>query len=350
MLGVIIVGIVIVVAFIEIKLSNDLNSFLVEKREFDMKLVQPQEQITLTYSVANKSRLPIMYINYFECLPEQCVVLEDDDFIKRYVRSNIGGFRVKYHFYLLPKHQFKGKVHFAITKRGVYKIGKCYLETGDFLGFNSKVENRERFQDIIVMPALSEDQEALQTLGGYIGDISVRRFILEDPILTMGFRDYTGSESFRDIAWNQLAKVGKLQVKQYDHTVDTRVIVVLNMEGHNKNELEECLSLTRTVIEQLEAKYIPYQFISNGDAHSAPEGLGKSHLTPILINLSKSRLICYYGFKSLIDRCVSSKNDDCSYILISKPLSEEEEDYLHRLQLVTTTPICLLEGKVSDDE
>ncbi len=68
-------------------------------------------------------------------------------------------------------------------------------------------------------------------LGGVIGDISVNRFIFEDPMLTVGFSEYTGREPMRDISWTQSARLGRMMVKNYDHTVDLSVTILLNVQS-----------------------------------------------------------------------------------------------------------------------
>ena len=131
------------------------------------------------------------------------------------------------------------------------------METGDLLGFKSFVKSGKIAANITVMPRKCEDELILQTLGGYIGDISVKRFIIEDPMLTIGFNDYTGREPMKKISWPLSARKGKLVVKNYDYTVDVSVIVVLNLASGSAREKEKCLEITRTACEQLESKHIP---------------------------------------------------------------------------------------------
>ena len=53
------------------------------------------------------------------------------------------------------------------------------------------------------MPRRAASPSFDMLLGGMIGDISVNRFIFEDPMLTIGFSDYTGREPMRDISWTR---------------------------------------------------------------------------------------------------------------------------------------------------
>ena len=58
----------------------------------------------------------------------------------------------------------------------------------------------------------------------------MRRFILDDPSLLVGYREYTGREPMKQISWNQTAKTGRLTVRQNDHTTDRIAMVIVNMD------------------------------------------------------------------------------------------------------------------------
>ena len=58
----------------------------------------------------------------------------------------------------------------------------------------------------------------------------------------------------RAISWTRTAQTGTLQVKQYDYTAERHIVVLLNTEGAEEKQLEECLRLTRSVCEKLEQR------------------------------------------------------------------------------------------------
>ena len=246
---------------------------------------------------------------------------------------------------LLPRRSSRHILTFALPRRGVYRGGRYYLETGDFLGFKSRVRSGSIDGDIIVMPRKCEDEKVVQTLGGYIGDISVRRFIIEDPVLTVGFRDYTGQEPMKKISWTQSARTGQLMVKNSDFTVDVNVAVVLNMVSGTAAEKEKSLEIVRTVCEQLEEQRIPYQFISNGDTGSSEEGFGRMHLSALMRALGRSELRGFYSFDWLIDRSIRERKHNRSYIVISPPLTEANRASVARLSRYSDQEPCVLEAE-----
>ncbi len=310
----------------------------------DMDLVEPGEIITLRYTVCNTGRLPILCVGFGLQFSEAVNVCEEAAWSARHVTPSFSGPRVDYHFYLLPRRRFSGKLHLSLKKRGVIDLGHCYLETGDLLGMQSAVHSREiGVRVICTAPCLPLEKP--ETLGGFLGNVSVRRFIHEDPSMLLGYRDYTGHEPMKQISWFQTAKAGRLTVRVYDHTVDHNVTLLVNMQAASPHVSERCLSLARTVCEQLEAAKVPYALCSNGDLQSLYEGLGRSHLHFILRRIGISRLAGYRSFSDLVEHCILHRRGADSYIVVTPALSAAGERALLRLQAASDTKLCVIYGE-----
>jgi hypothetical protein len=317
--------------------------------DVDTTLVEPQETATLYYTVTNPHRIPLLFVGLSLYLEPDASVREDKEFIRTHVSRHDTGTNVKHSFFLPARSRFSGKLHISLSRRGIHDLGKYFLETGDFLGFQSRVTSERISADITVMPKLCTDEPVLKILGDYIGDISVRRFIIEDPVLTLGYLDYTGREPMKKIAWKHSAKVGRLMVKNNDYTVDANAAVVLNMASGSPEEKEKCLEIVRTVCERLEKEQIPYQFLSNGDAGNLREGFGKKHFDHLMTNLGRSALFSYSSFDSLIERCIRERKRSLSHFIISAPLTAQDRDALVRLQRYSEYELCVLEAEVNRD-
>ena len=310
----------------------------------DMDLVEPGEIITLRYTVCNTGRLPILCVGFGLQFSDAVNVCEEAAWSARHVTPSFSGPRVDYHFYLLPRRRFSGVVHLSMKRRGVFDLGQCYLETSDLLGLQPAVRTRE-IDVRVVCTAGRCPLEKLQTLGGFLGNVSVRRFIHEDPTMLLGYRDYTGREPMKQISWFQTAKAGRLTVRVYDHTVDRNVTLVVNMQAASPHVAERCLSLTRTVCEQLEAGKVPYALYSNGDLKSLPEGLGRTHLHAILRRIGISRRAGYRSFSALVEHCIAHRKGTDSYIVVTPALNAAGEKALQRLQTFSDTRLCVLYGE-----
>lgn len=311
----------------------------------DMDLVEPGEVVTLRYSVCNTGRFPILCGGFALQFDEAVTVREEAAWSARHVTPSFSGPRVDYHFYLLPRRRFTGKLRLSLKKRGVIDLGTCYLETGDLLGLRSAVNARDiGIRVVCTAPCVPLDKP--ETLGGLLGNVSVRRFIHEDPSMLLGYRDYTGREPMKQISWFQTAKAGQLTVRVYDHTVDHDVTLLVNMQASARHVSERCLSLTRTVCELLETGKIPYAIRTNGDLQSLHEGLGRSHLHFILRRIGISRLACYRSFPDLVEQCIAHRGGTAdSFIIITPALSAAGEQALRRLQAFSDTKICVLYGE-----
>ena len=338
MITLIMIGMTVLIMVLQFAVAPKASRHLMLHYSFDTQLAEPGEKIAFSGRLDNNWFLPVIYLNFYEYMPKGAVISGKEDN------------RETHRLFLLPFRSYQHALLFTLPKRGVYRRGKYYLETGDFLGFKSWVSSEEMDANITVMPNLCTDEEILKVLGGYMGDISVRRFIMEDPVLTLGYREYTGREPMKKISWKYSAKAGRLMVKNSDYTVDANAAVVLNMASGSEEEKEKSLEIVRTVCEQLEQERIPYQFLSNGDAGNLEEGFGKKHIDQLMMNLGRSRLQGYFTFDSLIERCIRERKKSRSYFIISAPMTDEEREALIVLERYSEYELCVLEAEVARDD
>jgi len=191
------------------------------------------------------------------------------------------------------------------------------------------------------------DDSVLKDFGGIMGDVSVRRFIFDDPTLAVGYREYTGREPMKQISWKQTAKLGRVMVRVNDFTADSDIAVLVNMEDAKPRHRERGLQIARSVCEQLESRKIPYSFISNGDLFSVKKGLGKGHLMSILRLIGAARPACYQSFSDLVDDCTMVRGPRRSYVVVTPHLEDEGLGALERLQMHSDLEICVI---YEDDE
>ena len=321
----------------------------------DHILAEPGEVVTWSATVENRSRIPIPFVRLTSTFPVDAQLHSEK---RREVSSAIrfSSYPVEERMTLAPRRSATRKVTLSFPRRGQYTYGNYQFSSGDLLGFKETCQ-RGTPQDIVIMPEHSKQQISIDALGGFLGDISVRRFILEDPILTLGFRDYTGREPMKSISWTRSATAGTLQVKQFDHTAERHVVVLLNTEGASSEEFEECLRLTRTVCEKLEQKKIPYGFRTNGNLsgpvgkifHMA-EGLGSRHLRTILYGLGRADKTCFYSFHYLAERTIKHRSSNESYIIITPPLEGSARAAARKLESAVGNNLCILTARAEKDE
>jgi uncharacterized protein (DUF58 family) len=293
--------------------------------------VDPDEEFDVVSLVENSSRRPVLFIEIQENLP--CPINVAPRFHKSRVLKPIPGnkeavLRLTRTTYLMSRQRLERRMPAVIPLRGLYYFPGAVMRSGDFFGLFDKRREFRCSSEIVVKPAPAVGAPELSAMGGFLGSVSVRRFIMEDPVLTMGFREYTGREPQKAIAWKQSARFGSLMVKNYDHTLEPSVTVLLNVDcqGQDRDEqrIERCFSLTRTVCETLEKRGIQYGFITNA-ATAGPlsrwkyiaEGLGSSHLAVILEGLGRSTYDFRESYEETLERAVRLAESGRSHIIIT---------------------------------
>ena len=332
---------VVILALFEIASRRmDLRNLSV-RFSLDTKLAEPGEIVTLRYTVRNTGIFPILYAGLSLRLGTDFRPEEDEDFMRLHAVSDFAGTRISYHFFLAPRRQLSGKLRFSVRRRGVYDLGRYYLEFGDFLGLKPRLITGETDLRIICTAAPCQTP-AIEALGGELGTVSVRRFLYDDPSMVQGYRDYSGREPMKQISWNQSAKAGRLIVRQQDFTTDRSAVVVVNIDPTSRRLMEHCLSMVGSVCRLLEREKIPYAMLSNGDLHSLTEGLGSSHLFFIQRRIGLSRLTGYNGFSSVIEACLYRNKPGCTHIVITPSLDESTQAGIRRLgRYIDRMPVVL---------
>jgi len=307
----------------------------------DTKLTGPGEPVVLRYTVCNAGRLPVLYAGLSFRLDSVFSPEEDESFLREHAVSDFAGTRISFRFFLGPGRQFSGKLRFSVRRRGLHGLGNYYLEFGDFLGLKPRVLSGNINQRIICT-AETCSLPSIRALGGELGNISVRRFLYDDPTMILGYREYSGREPLKQISWSQSVRAGKLIVRRHDFTTDHSAVILVNIDSSSRRLMEVCLSMTGSVCRLLEAKKIPYALFSNGDLHSLPEGLGESHLTFIERRIGLSSLTEYTGFSLLVENCIRRKKPGSTHIVLTPSLDESiRADIRHLARYTDREPVVL---------
>ncbi|HBI55789.1 MAG TPA: hypothetical protein DDY38_03050 [Firmicutes bacterium] len=240
------------------------------------------EEIPVSSLVENNKPLTVSYLKVDEFFPPHFNVAKNT-----------------YSLFIMPFQRVRRKYKIFANKRGLFRINEAVLELGDFVGFKSEQKRMALDQEIVVLPKKVELAESIVPLGALGGDVSVRRWIIDDPLMTIGIREYTGNEPQRFIHWPSSAKYGRLMVKKFDFTTDNSVLVILNVETMKpswkpieEELIDEAVSLARGVLEEFEELNIPYGLATNayneqsgGRGYYYHTGLGAGHLGALLHTL-----------------------------------------------------------------
>ncbi len=311
----------------------------------DMSLTEPDEIATLHFHIQNTSALPMPFVSFSFVFSDAVEVREAADWMQAQGEGGMFSRSYTWHASLMPWRGKRGALRFSLKERGLHALGTVYVETGDFLGFRSRVRSFALENRVVCTARSLGEDPGLAPLGGYLGDISVRRFILEDNSLLLGYREYTGVEPMKDISWLQTARTGVLTVKKHDFTTDADVAVLLDVEQCAKPVAERCLSLVRTVCDTLEAGRIPYTVLSNGDLFETEKGMGRKHCFEIQRRIGLSRFVRYQAFGELTGQWSRPSFGRRGFIVIAPRLTPELMGALARLERASGVRALLLTGE-----
>lgn len=186
------------------------------------------------------------------------------DFIQKDLLGS--GRAVRYVTWLKPHQEVSFQVEVRLPRRGRYLLEPLYLYSGDFLGMTEISRRVTGLQEVVVPPREWTKLPLEQALGGFLGELSVNRFLYQDPILTAGYRPYVSQDPMRAISWKQSARGMGLISKNYDSTTEPRVVVLVHADAPSEEQMpmvEECYSMARTVCRILEEKAIVYRMAVN---------------------------------------------------------------------------------------
>ncbi len=201
---------------------------LTYKRYFSRRYVHEGEKLELVEVIRNVKLLPVPWlraesrISPFLQFGSAAINEEREISANRYHRSV---------FFMGPFSQITRRHHVTCLKRGHYDAGSVALTAGDLFGLSLKTRQLNIADCALdVYPRLLSEDELGTPSTRWQGELTVKRWIMPDPFLTSGVRDYRSGDPQRDIHWRASARMGQLQVKVRDYTADPRMLVVLNVQ------------------------------------------------------------------------------------------------------------------------
>ncbi|MDL4842238.1 DUF58 domain-containing protein [Aquibacillus rhizosphaerae] len=220
-------------------------------RTFSQSSVFEGENIEMVDEISNKKWLPLPWIRLeskihrhlqFESKKKQDDELEETEFHRTL-------------FSLRPYQKITRRHKITCVKRGYYALHTVSMSTGDVLGFNEKFKTVDSSATITVYPALVDVEAIPLPSHSWLGDITVRRWIIEDPFVIAGVREYADGDSLNTINWKATARSNRLQVSQKDYTADHYLMIYVNFDQtediwmpiENERLIEKALSFAASI-------------------------------------------------------------------------------------------------------
>lgn len=312
-------------------------------------LVEPDSPFTLVITIENRSRFPVLFLRCSCSAPNAAELAPGSSgSLLHYINF------AKYQFscFLMPHQRLEHTFRLTIPKRGGYHFSGLQISAGDFLGLSEDTASYPGSCSVVILPRKPEGGIPKDVPGGLMGEHSVRRWIHEDPILSVGFREYTGREPLKSVSWNRSLQSGQLMVRQMDHTAEEKVTVLLSMNSGTWEDREVCFSLCRGICEMLEERKLPYAFLHNGQLLTSvgllppvEAGLGSNHLNRILEGLGRAVPDVSGDLAMLIRRAMARRQDFTCCLLIVPGITEEVRVQARKLEQLTGGTVEIISGE-----
>lgn len=281
--------------------------------------------------VENHKQLPVSYVEVVERYPE-----------------GLGSTEYRTSLYVGGFERVKRKHSVPAVKRGVHRLENGRLVIGDFLGFAREFRRYPLNKEWVVFPEKVDLAEHVQPVDSSMGELSVRRWIMPDPLMIRGVREYTGLEAQRSIHWPSSLRQGRLMVKEYDFTADQSCLIILNnqtsrptWEKPRADLIEQTIKLTRALAEELERQSIPFALRTNAYNYLDPsqrgytihEGLGEAHMLEVLDLLGRMDYKVGPGFTTLLRQVQSQATSQVTVVIMTPRLLDH---YLEEIQYLAS--------------
>ena len=182
------------------------------------------EEVQLEVEVANRKLLPLPWIQIDDEMPEEVTLLKGktgpSHKATRVVLSNL--------LSLWWYHRIKRRYPIRCLQRGYFAFGPARVQSGDLFGFFKREMEVPQVNYLMVYPRILPLEKLGIPSKQPLGDIRTRH-IFEDPILTLGVRDYHFGDSLKRIHWKTTARTGKLQTKVFEPTTTVDVGIFLDV-------------------------------------------------------------------------------------------------------------------------
>ncbi|WP_160719628.1 DUF58 domain-containing protein [Bacillus sp. USDA818B3_A] len=186
--------------------------------------VSEGEKVVMVYEIMNRKLLPVPWLRletmiHSNLLSEESVKFEEEGPV--------------YHstlFSLWPYQKITRKILLIGRKRGYYLLPSVSVTAGDAMGFGGVFDSFASQTALTVYPKLVPMEEIPLPSHSWLGEMTVKRWIIEDPFLHAGVREYQQGDSFNSINWKATARTHSFQINKKDYTADHHLLIYVSFD------------------------------------------------------------------------------------------------------------------------
>lgn len=243
-------------------------------------------------------------------------------------------------------------------KRGVFSFDNTVVSATDILGLVKVSFGVPVNISITVLPIASDGKDALLSFNEPIGEISVRRFINDDPFIISGSKEYSGREPLNRINWKYTAVLNKLSVFNNEYSTSRTALVMMNMQRKgvvpvacaDVRDVEAFIKLTVKLLDDCIQNGCICAFATNGgkvcgtatDMIITPE-----HYESALRQLAQLENSCCYDFSDFCENINSSIFTDI--FVITPYIDDSMLEYARKQRQNNINVVFYVSGEIPEN-
>ncbi|MDO3408751.1 DUF58 domain-containing protein [Saccharibacillus sp. CPCC 101409] len=314
------------------------------ERTFSKTVCRVGESIEMVETIANRKPLPVPWLRLEAMLPSALSFARSGD-------TNVSeGAIYQNHtslFTLPPLTRITRTHRILCGSRGIFPIETATMTGGDLFGLYASSRQVHLQMRMVIQPKMLGDGELPMSWKTWQGELAVRRWIVEDPFLMNGVREYAQGDPMNRIHWKASARTGQLQVHKSGYSADPRVIILLNVEDSETMWsvvtrpalIERQLSLAATCAATLIGQGMSAGFAHNADSQLGGEGqrlepdYGPVHLNRLLEAMAAFEMKSRLPFHELLHLEAGREfREPVDYLLITTHRSAKVEEGIAELE------------------
>jgi len=315
-------------------------------RYFDVPACFQGEEVQLVEVIANRKLLPLPWLR-LESLMHAGLRFQSQSNLD--ISSGELFQNHKSLFSLMSYTRITRRHRVRCLQRGCYDLQTATMTCGDPLGLFAtfRTIQFDRQTRLLVYPQPVPIENIPLPSHSWQGDVSVRRWIVDDPFRIAGVRDYRFGDTMNTINWSATARVGRLQVHRRDYTADHRIMIYLNFEitetmwgaVTNPERIEKGIAYAASLARHCLAQGIDTGFGCNAgtvdepkqSVRIAPAG-GDAHLNDLYETMAMLVVARTIDFADFLEYDLLAGTSSTDFVIFTSYVSEKMERHIERLR------------------
>ncbi len=310
-------------------------------RSFGSPHVFEGEEVQMIEIISNNKLIPVLWLQ---------LESEIDSHLQFQKQANLDIKHQQFHrsfFSILPFTRITRKHTIKCVKRGFYTLKSAVLSCKDALSIIQTYEELTLSAGLLVYPKIIPVKNLNLPCRSWIGDTVVRRWIIDDPFMISGVRDYQYGDSMNKINWKTTARTGSIKVYNTDYTSNMKIIILLNIQSNEESWddntdaeiMEKAISYCASIAYFLISKGIETGFCCN--CHSSrddetpiliPAGSGSGHINLLLESMAMMQLKRSKMFHFFMDEIPDSFIESTDFLVVTNYVDALMEKSIQRIK------------------